>query len=228
MQRRPSLPTLFAASALAAALGGCQRYVASPVAGFGAFIGETHSLARADASAAGGDETIRRAQGYAIGVDPLLPEPGNVWPGPAAPDKSLNDIQREQNAEQSRIDQSSPEASPRASPQISPQISPQAKPGEPRSPLRGSSTSPGSVQTMPSYVAPAPAPASISPAPIQPNPAPLIGAAGQAIIPDANNNGVRSAIVPGQPGQSIVVPNGNGTTTVIGPDGSTQVVPSAR
>jgi len=43
----------------------------------------------------------------------------------------------------------------------------------------------------------------------------------------ANPNGVTTFTAPGG-GQGIVVPNGNGTSTLIGPDGSIQTVPTPK
>lgn len=214
MRRSPTplLAGLLAGGLLAGGLGGCQRYAGSPLVGFGPFIAGTHSTDRPDDALAGRDETMRHAQGFSSSIDPLLPEPGNVWPGPLPPDKSLNDIQREQNSEQARIDQAAPAPPPPAAPRRQP---------------RGSSTPPGSVQTSPSEPPAAASPGIVAPQ-IRPGPAPLIGKNGP-LIPDRNNgSGIGTATTPGQAGQSILVPNGNGTTTVIGPDGSTQVVPTPK
>ena len=130
---------------------------------------------------------MRHAQGFSAAVDPLLPEPGNVWPGPIPPDKSLNDIQREQNSEQSKIDQSNPPPPP------------------PRAPPRGSSTPPGSVQTFPGAPPSGPAPAIVAPQ-IGRAPSPLIGKNGP-LIPDRNNgSGIGTATTPGQAGRASWCP----------------------
>jgi len=197
------------------ALGGCQ-YAANPLVGFGPFVADTHTFHRVDNEAAAPQETMRRSQGYAVSVDPLLPEPGNVWPGPIPPDKSLTDIEKEQNTEQQQIDQANPAAAPTT--------------GK-RQP-RGSSTPPGSVQTFPTpepLQQPGIPPLALPP--LSTAPSPLITPSGP-LIPNRGNGpgiGTGTSIGPGGvPGQSILVPNGNGTTTVIGPDGSTSVVPNAR
>ena len=210
MRRSPAL--LVVTVALAGGLGGCQRYAGNPLRGFGPFIAQTNTTSRADAKPPGGDETMLHAQGYSSpDVGPLLPEPGNVWPGPVPPEKSLSDIERQQNEEQSKIDQANP------------------TPPQPsfRRPARGSSTPPGAVRTAPS-----PPPRDGSPGVTAPQiltaPSPLIGKNGPLIPDRGNGSGIDTATTPGQAGQSILVPNGNGTTTVIGPDGSTQVVPTPR
>lgn len=208
MRRSPAL--LAVTVALAGGLGGCQRYVGSPLHGFGPFVAQTHTTGRADTERPGGNETMLHAQGYSSpDIEPLLPEPGNVWPGPIPPEKSLSDIQRQQNQEQSKIDQGSP------------------PPAAPRRPARGSSTPPGSVQTSPSPPPRVGSPGVNAPQ-IQPPAAPLVGRDGPLIPDRGNGSGIGTATTPGQAGQSILVPNGNGTTTVIGPDGSTQVVPTPR
>lgn len=206
-------PVLMAVTVLfAGGLGGCQRYAGNPLHGFGPFIAQTHTTSRADAYPPGGNETMLHAQGYSSpDVDPLLPEPGNVWPGPIPPERSLSDIQRQQNEEQSKIDQANPTPPP----------------GTGRRPARGSSTPPGAVRTAPSPVPRIGSPGVDAPR-IQPSPAPLIGKDGPLIPDRGNGSGIGTATTPGQAGQSILVPNGNGTTTVIGPDGSTQVVPTPR
>ncbi len=214
--RSSLLPWLAISLGPVMALGGCH-YAANPLAGAGPFVAETHTFHRVDNEAASPQETMRRAQGYAVSIDPLLPEPGNVWPGPVPPDKSLTDIEKEQNNEQQQIDQANP--------------APPATNGG-RRPPRGSSTPPGSVQTEP---APEPVPQPGIPPlalpPVSTAPSPLITPSGP-LIPNRNNGsgiGTGTGIGPGGvPGQSILVPNGNGTTTVIGPDGSTSVVPNAR
>ncbi len=211
MRRSPAsmAASLAATVLLAGGLGGCQRYAGNPLAGFGPFVAQTHTTARADGASPGGDETMLHAQGYASpAVDPLLPEPGNVWPGPIPPEKSLTDIQREQNNEQLKIDQANPAPAPARRP-------------------RGSSTPPGAIQTAPAAPPRAASPGITAPQ-IQTSPSPLIGNRGPLIPDRGNGPGIGTAITPGQAGQSILVPNGNGTTTVIGPDGSTQVVPTPR
>ena len=44
-------------------------------------------------------ENVRRVMGYATATDPLLPEPGNIWPGPLPPTPSLLDIERDTNVD---------------------------------------------------------------------------------------------------------------------------------
>jgi hypothetical protein len=47
------------------------------------------------------------------------------------------------------------------------------------------------------------------------------------MVPNPSGNGVHSYNAPGG-GQGIIVPNGNGTSTVIGPNGSVQTVPTPQ
>ncbi len=46
---------------------------------------------------AGSSETLQRIRGESYEVAPLLPEKGNVWPGPSAPDPTLQDLEAQQN-----------------------------------------------------------------------------------------------------------------------------------
>ena len=37
---------------------------------------------------------LRRAMGEGVAVKPLTPEPGNIWPGPLPPPRTLQDLER--------------------------------------------------------------------------------------------------------------------------------------
>lgn len=207
-------PATRLAGALAAALllSGCQ-YASSPLVGFGGFIADTHTFSTDPNHPPADAENMMRASGREVAVTPLMPEAGNVWPGPPSRGATLADVQRQQNLENDRIDRSVP--------------------GGPtsRRAKRGSSTPPGSVQTAPEPP-PSPAPFNGSSLGVQTPPAglpPAINAPQGTLIPN-NSVGSSGTITATQPGggTSIVVPNGNGTSTVIGPDGSTQTIPAPR
>jgi hypothetical protein len=205
------LPVRFAVIlAAGAALGGCH-YASNPFVGFPGFIGDAHTFNRNPNLPPGSDETLLHAEGKDVAIVPLLPEAGNVWPGPAPPEPTLADVQRLQNQQQPLFNPSPP----------------QIGPGNPTAPVpHGTSTPSGAVQTAPAIAPPGRrggAPTATTPQ-VPPdilNPSGPINTKGQPSAPGGastspNPNG----------GQNIIVPNGNGTSTVIAPDGSVRIVPS--
>lgn len=188
-------------------VAGCH-YASSPVVGFGGFIGDTHTFNRNPNLPPGSDETMLRSQGRDLAMQPLLPEGGNIWPGPPPPEPSLEDIQKEQNVEQ-----------PLPAPNVPPG-------GTTVAPSPGFTPPPNFNTAPPPRLPPTPAPQALPPTPpaALPTPqGPLINN-GPVGIP----GGAGTATNPTTGGQSIVVPNGNGTSTIIAPDGSTQTVPTPK
>jgi hypothetical protein len=121
---------------------------------------------------------MSRVKGQGVAVTPLTTEPGDIWPGPLPPPKTLQDLERQ---------------SPMSS-QAPAKGSPLDRAGNPLlAPLPGGT--PGST-TEPSQ------PGSPSASP----PAP-----GQS-----------------QTDRRIIVPNGNGTSTVIYPDGRIETIPTPK
>lgn len=78
-------------------LAGCS-YVGTPGAGFGGFMSDTVSLHTNPNEPGGTAPNMLRVMGKTSDAAPLLPEPGNVWPGPLPPAKTLSDLQRESGA----------------------------------------------------------------------------------------------------------------------------------
>ena len=110
---------------------------------------------------------MSRVLGEGVAVTPLTTEPGDIWPGPLAPPKTLQDLEK------------------------------QSRPGvRPRSKGR-----PSSVRGNPLL-------------------APLPG----------GTPGATSGPPPGEPpaDRRIIVPNGNGTSTVIYPDGRIETIPTPK
>jgi len=191
--------------------------------GFGTFLdhtltlpGENPNLPMADS------ENVRRALGQQIDVAPLAPEAGNVWPGPQAPEPTLTDVQRRPGTEDNR--------------RFEPTTVPGAAPGlpagrQPRPTTRGSSTPPGSVEPG---LTPLPR-NNVPPPPLPPqSSAPGPGPQGQVVqtpqgpaVDAGGTRGYRQLTTPQGPG-AIMVPNGNGTSTIINPNGSIQTVPTPR
>ena len=170
---------------------------------------------------AGDSENMRRVTGEEPDVPALTPEPGDIWPGPLPPEPTLQDLEQ-QTGQQPETEQAVP-----GSPLFN-----QAKPPAPPPQLpRGSSTPPGSVQPG---LAPIPAP--VGPqvsTPVAPPPGATLRP-GQVVptpsgpgVTTGGTGGYQTLSVPGG-GSAIVVPNGNGTSTVIYPNGKIETVPTPR
>ena len=116
---------------------------------------------------------MSRAKGRDVAVTPLTTEPGDIWPGPLPPPKTLQDLER-----QSQTGSQAP-----------------AK-GSPLDRAGNSLTAP------------------------LPN-----GTPGTA-----TNQSSGGTAAPGQPpvDRRIIVPNGNGTSTVIYPDGRIETIPTPK
>ena len=173
--------------------------------GFGHFLGDSFTLPGADPNApSGSSENMLRVRAQQVAIEPLLPEPGNVWPGPPPPEPTLADIQRQQNEQPA-----TPAVVPSLPDHRQPTPGGLAAPGRPGAAVLPPGT-PGSARpgtaTVPSPTAGAPAGA-------------LAGTPAQPPV-----NAFRQA-----PGSgNIVIPNGNGTSTVIGPNGSVSTIPTPR
>lgn len=189
--------------------------------GFGTFLDHTFTAPGTNPNLPMADsENVRRSLGQQIDVAPLAPEAGNVWPGPQAPDPTLNDVQQRPGTGDNQG--------------FGPTTVPGAAPGlpagrQPRPATRGSSTPPGSVEPG---LTPLP-PNNVRPPPPQSS-APGPGPQGQVIqtprgpaVDAGGTSGYRQLTTPQGPG-AIMVPNGNGTSTIINPNGSIQTVPTPR
>ncbi|MBV9747292.1 MAG: hypothetical protein JO157_00610 [Acetobacteraceae bacterium] len=205
--------------------------------GFGTFIDHTFRLPGQNPDLPQADsENVRRSLGRDAPVAPLSPEPGDVWPPPAPPAPTLGEVERSPELQ----NQFAPTTVPGERPGLPAghEPVPTGRPTEPRPPLpkllpqrRGSSTPPGSVEPGLEPALP-PTPAPLPPPPRGPSGSPPPGGAvqlpGGVGVDTGGTSGYRQLTLPnGQPG-AIVVPNGNGTSTVIGPDGSVTTIPTPR
>ena len=184
-------------------LPACQDYVGSPFDGFGGFIANTHSFRGGPNRPPGDAPNMLRAEGQDVEQEPLTPEPGNVWPGPIGPVPTLQDLEREQNLQES----------------------PAQPPPHPAT--RGSSTPPGPASGP---LPPGPAPRPVSPPTLPPATSPttqVLPTPNGPAVSTQTGNGVQTFSDP-RGGTGIVVPNGNGTSTLIGPDGTVTTVPTPR
>lgn len=154
---------------------------------------------------AGSSENLRRVMGETANVQPLTPEPGDVWPGPIKPPPTLQDLEGQGG-----------------------QL------GQPTAPA-GSSTPPmpSSVPLMPTpSQAPAtqlPGQSSVTGAPSAqaPQPGQVVQTSRGPGVTTGGTDKYQTITTPGG-GQSIVVPNGNGTSTIIRPDGTVETVPTPK
>ena len=184
-------------------LAGCSTLVGNPTAGMGGFLGDVLRLSGNPNRPAADSANARRVMGAEVQAEPLESESGNVWPGPLPPVRTMSDMQREMGGTLPPIDAPSP---------------------------RGSSAPPAPVATPASLPAASlPAPRPIAPQPAvqsMPSSRVLQTPAGLATT-SIGSNGVETFTLPG--GRTgIVMPNANGTLTLIGPDGTTQTIPAPR
>lgn len=188
--------------------------------GYGTFLDHAFSLPGTNPNLPMTDsENFRRALGGSSDIEPLGPEPGNVWPGPQPPEPTLADIQQQPATENARG--------------FPPTVTPGAEPNYPagRQPRpRGSSTPPEplrpntSVPSAPGPNAPPPPRSDV------PGPGPLGRVVPTPQGPALDSGGTssyRTLTTPRGPG-AIMVPNGNGTSTIINTDGTIQTVPTPR
>jgi hypothetical protein len=164
--------------------------------------------------------TVQRIRGTNPNVDPIIPEPGNVWPEPEAPRPTLMSGPEEAMRD---IPSYRPGLIEGAPPAVSPVQSPQERRGLPR----GSSTPPGQLgapqepgrfQAQPPFASP-------TPPPPRPEGQVTTDPSGRPAITTGQAGRVRGFTQPGV-GGGAVVRDGN-VETWIGPDGQarTRVVP---
>ncbi len=171
--------------------------------GTGVFLDHTTQWFGANPNTpAGSSETFLRIRGESVDVQPLVPESGNVWPTDAGPDLTMQDIEKQQN-EQIRRNGGQPTSGGGPTSGPNPQVN------------RANSADQGlpPPQTPPTP----PRQRGATPTPSGP----------QLDVGGGSGRGYRNLQTPGAPnGGGILVPNGNGTSTLIGPDGSVQTVPT--
>ena len=151
---------------------------------------------------AGSSETFLRIRGEKVDVPALVPEKGNVWPVNAGPDLTLQDIQKQQNDEIRRNG------------------------GQPAAGGPAAGSNPGlnrannADRGLPPPQTPPPPPRQRSSVPTPAGPSMDVGG--------GTGRGYGQMQTPPSPGagNGILVPNGNGTSTLIGPDGSVKTVPT--
>jgi hypothetical protein len=182
--------------------------------GFSTFFYDTHWFGDPN-KPLGDSENMRRVRGQEVAVPPLLPEPGNVWPGPIPAQPTLEQLMREEKEELQRT------PAPLAPGQPAP-------PPGPRSPRRGSSTPPGPIEPgLPPLPNPPPVPAPKLPSSAAPHAHTYVTPTGP-MTGTPGPGGYETLTTPSGESGGLAVPNGNGTTTIILPDGRVLTVPSPK
>jgi hypothetical protein len=185
------------------------------------FFSDTHTFTWNSNRPLGDSENMRRVRGLAPQLPPLAADPGNVWPGPVPPEPTLSDLERDTAplGTQPAPDGNTPV------PQTSPALPDHH---QPRPAPRGSSTPPGNTQpglTVPQAGTVSPAPPSSVPGP---GPVGRVYQTPQGPAVSTQTQGrIDTLSGPGRNG-AIVVPNGNGTSTIINTDGSISTVPTPK
>ena len=168
----------------------------------------------------GSSENFDEIRGQTVEVPPLLPEKGNVWPDNSGPDETLQDLEKQQ-AEEIRRGAVQTGTTP------------------PLGPRPRANRANGADQGLPPPNVPTSQPPADLGTQTQPTPnGPAISTTGGNRAPgyrglsnggpaNRSGGGAGSGASGGglSPG-SVLVPNGNGTSTLIGPDGSVQTVPT--
>jgi hypothetical protein len=183
-----------------ALLGTLALLSACAGSGFGTFFTDTELHGNPN-KPLGASENQLRVRGEAPLLQVLRPEPGDVWPGPPPPQPTLQQLMKEEN--QQLIKPLPPPeipGSPTPPPLISPNIPLPKMPAVPTAP-KPMKPPPGAHM----YVTPL---------------GPMFGIPGPG--------GYETLTGPqGQTG-GIVVPNGNGTSTIIMPNGQVLSVPTPK
>ncbi len=71
-----------------------EDYVGSPFSGLGGFLADTHTPIRNPNRPETVSLNMQRMTGKKVTADPLMPDDGNVWPGPIKPSPTLSDLAR--------------------------------------------------------------------------------------------------------------------------------------
>jgi len=169
------------------------------------FLADTFSYGTNPNRPLGDSMNMRRVQGLAAPAEAVVPESGNVWPKGVEPLPTLQDLEGEGRRTEP----------PR----------PVRPPGTPLGTPLGSAASPGDMR---STLQAAPV-ASVRPlvpaAPPAPLPGPYQTQTGPATVTGGTE---RYQTVTTPTGTGVVVPNSNGTATLIRADGSVETVPVNR
>ncbi len=172
--------------------------------GMGDFVSNTLSGSNPNGPI-GDSENMRRVRGDETSTEPMLPEPGNIWPGPIAQMPTLQDLEK-----------SGFQAPANGQPYLP----------DHREPVPGSSTPPGSAIPPPPPLPRPMAPLVNAPPPGRSNAGRSIQTPTTSGVTSGGTSGYQTLTTP--QGPAVVVPNGNGTSTVIHSDGRVETIPTPK
>lgn len=190
---------------------------------------------------------MQRARGEQVAVQPVRPQPGDVWPGQLQPVPTLGEIQRHMNVPLGQAYQDLYQNGSSADYSVPPgatakQLPPDQAAGPKAMPganfihrgktVTHGSTPPGNAQN--------PVPRGSTQLSVTPNPAAqinrnstvpvgktLMGPQGPAGIVSSPSNGRYQTVAPiNGKGGGILIPNGNGSATLIQPNGQVITIPT--
>jgi hypothetical protein len=169
----------------------------------------------------GDSENMLRVRGQEPPVQRLTTEPGDIWPGPLPPAPTMKDL----------VSSGSLTPEPEQPVPGSPLSRGTAPPSPSPNPSTGSSTPPENNQPGLSPLQSAPPLSSYASPPAAPPPrsstGQVIQTPGGPNVTTGGGPGYQTTTTPGG-GQAIIVPNGNGTSTVIHSDGKIETIPTPK
>jgi hypothetical protein len=227
--------------ALTLALPGTMALLLSGCAGVGNYLGSTLNPFGDPNAPKGYALNMQRARGNDVAVAPILAQPGDVWPGPVRPVPTLSDIQQHMNTPLGQEYQNEYNVKPTGDNAYS---VPQGAMATPESgtnagttkfggyghAVNGSSAAPGNAQSGLPNEPTSPATRPTSAKPIGNNKPfavgqTLMGPTGPAGVVSGSSNGRYQTVAPiNGAGGGILIPNGNGTATLIQPNGQVVTV----
>ena len=182
--------------------------------GLGVFLDDTHDPTLHVNRPIGNSESIRRVEDKQVAIAPLNTEAGNVWPGPIEPEPTLEDLQKMPPKPLPDLYGATPPSIANVPTLVIPTIPHhlQPRPGEDAGALTGPLPPAGNVGPTPPVASPQ---GVITPTP-----------QGNAVS-TRNPSGI-GQVNPSDKSLGIVVPNGDGTSTVIAPNGAISTIPTPK
>jgi hypothetical protein len=188
--------------------------------GLGVFLDDTHDPTLHPNRPIGNSETIRRVEDKQVAIEALKAEPGNVWPGPVPPEPTLEDLQKMPPKPLPDLTGSTPPTLSNRPALVIPAIPHhlQPRPGDDEGVLTGPLPGAG----------PPPAAGAGGPLPQGASPQGVITPTPKGNAVSTRNPSGIGQVNPSDKQNGIVVPNGDGTSTVIAPNGAISTIPTPK
>jgi hypothetical protein len=197
--------------------------------GFGHFIGDTHSFTTNPHPPVGESANMQRAYGGAGVQEALIPETGQVWPTAIPTMPTLADIQKQMNLNGNAAPQLGPV--PGGTGQMPGLGTLPGMQGTPGLQVPSQGTTPGASLTLPPLTGmtpPVKSPYTEPPNLVMPKLGTSVTTPqGPVTVTGGTANYQTLAPIHGQ-GGAILIPNGNGTSTLVMPNGTISTVNSPR